>query len=298
MKKRALGTTGLDVTPIGLGGFPFGGVNLAAGWDPFTLEGRAIAISTIHRAIARGINYLDTAPSYGNGHSESLFGEAIEGLRDRVVLATKCPWNVDRKAVVDSVEASLRRLRVDQVDLMQFHGGMFTADDVAHIVHGGPLDALRQLRDAGKIRFIGFTCEEPWTARPLIASGAFDVVQLRYNLIYQSAALHALPEARDRGMGVTVMRPLTSGILQRTVQFLEPTRRIEDVYALCLKFVLADSRVHVANVGMRWPTEVDHNVDMAEQFIPPIDIADMPRLTAGIYQAQDMDAGKAGPRVV
>jgi len=124
------------------------------------------------------------------------------------------------------------------------------------------------------------------------------VVQLRYNLIYQSAALHALPEARDRGMGVTVMRPLTSGILQRTVQFLEPTRRIEDVYALCLKFVLADSRVHVANVGMRWPTEVDHNVDMAEQFIPPIDIADMPRLTAGIYQAQDMDAGKAGPRVV
>ncbi len=66
--------------------------------------------------------------------------------------------------------------------------------------------SLRRAREAGKVRFIGFTAEEPWTARPLIASGAFDVVQLRYNLIYQSDALHALTDARDAGLGVAVMR--------------------------------------------------------------------------------------------
>jgi predicted aldo/keto reductase-like oxidoreductase len=121
--------------------------------------------------------------------------------------------------------------------------------------------------------------------------GRFDVVQLRYNLIYQGAALHALPEARAAGMGVAVMRSMTSGILlQREVCLLEPTREIAKVYELAVKFVLADSRVHVANVGMRWPAEVDRNVDLVETFEPPADMAEMPRLTAGIYAAEDADA--------
>jgi predicted aldo/keto reductase-like oxidoreductase len=191
---------------------------------------------------------------------------------------------------VRSLEDSLRRLRTDHVDILQLHGGMFTADDVRHILEGGPLDGLRQARDQGKTRFIGFTAEEPWTARPLIASGAFDVVQLRYNLIYQSAALHALNDARDAGLGVAVMRPMTSGILQRILGFLKPEWPSEDIYAAALQFVLSDSRVHVANVGMRWPDEVDRNVDLVEGFSPPTDFADLPRLTAGIYRVQDEEA--------
>jgi aryl-alcohol dehydrogenase-like predicted oxidoreductase len=79
------------VSPIGLGGFPFGGVNRAAGWDPFSSEGRKMAVATIHRALERGINYLDTAPGYGEGNSESIFGQALRGRRAGVVLATKCP---------------------------------------------------------------------------------------------------------------------------------------------------------------------------------------------------------------
>src|SRR5215831_18077595 len=174
---------------------------------------------------------------------------------------------------------------------MQLHGGMFTAENVAHILERGPLDALRKAREQGKVRFLGFTCEEPWTARPLIASGQFDVVQLRYNLIYQSAALHALDEARDAGLGVAVMRPMTSGILQRTLRFLKPEWPAEEVYEVALRFVLADSRVHVANVGMRWPYEVDRNVDLVERFVPPLDVAALPRLTAGIYRAEDDENG-------
>ncbi len=295
METRLFGRTEITVTPIGLGGYPFGGVNRAAGWNPFTSEGRKRAIATIHRALERGINYVDTAPGYGNGNSEIIFGEALAGSsrRERVTLATKCPWSGSAEDVVASVEQSLRRLRTDVIDVIQFHGGMFTAEQVRHILDEGPLDALRRLRDDGKVRFLGFTCEEPWTARPLIASGAFDVVQLRYNLIYQGAALHALNEARDQRLGVAVMRPMTSGILQRTLRFLKPEWPEAEVYELALKYVLCDSRVHVANVGMRWPHEVDRNVDLVESFRPPegFDVATLPRLTAGIYRAADEEAG-------
>jgi aryl-alcohol dehydrogenase-like predicted oxidoreductase len=298
MERRPFGKTGLRVAPIGLGGYPFGGVNRAAGWDPFTAEGRRVAIATVHRALERGITYVDTAPSYGDGNSESIFGEALAegGRRQRVTLATKCRWNVSAAEVVRSVEASLRRLRTDVIDVIQFHGGMFTEEDVRHILSRGPLEGLHRLRQQGKVRFLGFTCEEPWTARPLIASGAFDVAQLRYNLIYQGAALHALNEARDRGLGVAVMRPLTSGILQRTLRFLKPEWPEAEVYELALKYVLSDSRVHVANVGMRWPQEVERNVALAESFRPPFDAADLPRLTAGIYRAADEEAGASNTR--
>jgi aryl-alcohol dehydrogenase-like predicted oxidoreductase len=83
------GKTGLQVGRLALGGYPFGGVNKARGWDPFTAEGRKTAIATVHAATDAGINYIDTAPSYGNGNSESIIGEALLGRRDRVVIATK-----------------------------------------------------------------------------------------------------------------------------------------------------------------------------------------------------------------
>ena len=292
MEQRSLGATGLSVTPIGLGGYPFGGVNRAAGWDPFTPEGRRTAIATVHRAIERGITLVDTAASYGDGNSEEIIGEALssEGRRAKVTLATKCRWNGSGADVIASAEASLGRLRTDVLDVLQLHGGMFTEENVRHILEGGPLDGLRRLCDDGKVRFIGFTCEEPWTARPLIAAGAFDVVQLRYNLIYQGAALHALNEAREQRMGITVMRPMTSGMLQRTLRFLKPEWDEGDVYEVALKYVLSDSRVHAANVGMRWPHEVDRNVDLVESFTPPFDMADLPRLTAGIYKTADEEA--------
>jgi aryl-alcohol dehydrogenase-like predicted oxidoreductase len=290
MIPRAFGRTGLWVSPIGLGGFPFGGINRAAGWDPFTPEGRRTAIATVHRALDRGITYLDTAPSYGQGNSESIFGEALAGRRVSVTLATKCGWDLDAEGVLHSLEDSLGRLRTDYVDVLQLHGGMFTDEDVRHILQRGPLEGLQRAREEGKVRFIGFTAEEPWTARPLIASGAFDVVQLRYNLIYQAAALHALDEARDAGLGVAVMRPMTSGILQRILRFLKPEWSADEIYAVALRFVLSDSRVHVANVGMRWPAEVDRNVDLAEAFRPVADFADLPRLTAGIYRIEDEEA--------
>ncbi|MCK4276643.1 MAG: aldo/keto reductase, partial [Phycisphaerae bacterium] len=273
---------------IALGGFPFGGVNRARDWDPFTPGGRSTAIATVQAAVDAGINYIDTAPGYGDGNSESIIGEAIQGQRDRVVLATKVGYRgLSPQDVTASVEASLRRLRTDVIDVIQFHGGMYESEDVHRILNEGLLDAMRALRDKGLVRFLGFTTEEPWTARPLIVGAQFDMVQMRYNLIYQSAALHALNEARQADMGIAVMRPMTSGFLQRIARYLAPQWSAKDIYEMALKFVLSDSRVHVANIGMRWPEEVAANVALAESFQAAFDMANLPRSTAGIYKTED-----------
>src|SRR5436305_479053 len=135
------GRTGLTVTRLGMGGYPFGGVNEAAGWNPFTPQGRATAIATIRHALDSGITYFDTAPGYGEGNSESIYGEALDGATAPYALATKCPWSrVGAAEVISSVEASLRRLRRDCVDVVQLHGGMYSEADARHILEDGPLD--------------------------------------------------------------------------------------------------------------------------------------------------------------
>lgn len=287
------GKTELQVTRLALGGFPFGGVNLARDWDPFTPEGRAQAVETIHAALDAGITLFDTAPGYGDGNSESIVGEALKGRRDAITLATKVGYRGSAADVRASVEASLRRLDTDVIDVIQFHGGMYTEEEVRHVFDDGLVAMLETLRAEGKVRFLGFTVEEPWTARPLIASGAFDVMQVRYNLIYQAAALHVLNQAQEADMGISVMRPMTSGIFQRLTHYLAPAwQEAHDLYEVALKFVLSDSRVHVANVGMRWPHEVAANVAVASTFEPPFDMAALPRMTAHIYKTEDEMAGR------
>lgn len=289
------GKTGLTVARLGLGGFPFGGVNEAAGWNPFTPEGREAAIATIRYAVEQGIDYFDTAPGYGDGNSESIYGEALAPVRAPYTLATKCPWqNVGAAEVRASVEASLQRLRRETVDVLQFHGGMFTEADARHILENGPLEALTQLRAEGKVRFLGFSCEEPFTALPLLASGAFDVVQLRYNLLNHQAAEHALPKAKAADVGVAIMRPMTSGILQRILRDIAPEwPAAKDPYEVCLRFVLSDPRVHTALVGARWPHEIDRNIELVETISPEVDLSAVPLRTAGIYQEADAAARKS-----
>jgi len=296
METVRFGNTGLIVSRLGLGGYPFGGVNKVHNWDPFTPAGGAVAIATINLALDRGITYIDTAPSYGDGNSERLIGEVMRTRRDECVLATKVGWQgLDKQAVLASVDASLRRLQTDHVDVIQFHGGMFTAEDRDHILDGGPLAALQELRASGKVRFIGLAAEEPWTARQFLDTGLFDMVQVAYNLIYQAAALHLLRDTAQRGTGVVSMRSMTSGIFQRLAQQLAPEwQEGRDVYTVCLQFLLADLRVHVVNVGMRWPEEVDRNVRIVEEFVAPLDVAQLPRLTAGIYHLEDTEQAPQG----
>ncbi len=290
MKTNILGRTGLPVSSIALGGAPFGYKHVKADWDPWSSEGRRTAIATINRALDAGITYLDVAPLYGNGHSETLCGEVMRTRRAECILASKVWFELDKQGTIDSVHDSLRRLQTGYIDVLQVHGRMYTQADYDHVVHGGPLDALRSLKEQNKIGFIGITTEEPWTVLPFLAQGEFDVFQIAYNFIYQAASRHFLIEAAKANAGVVTMRTMTSGVLQRAAQYLAPEwQAARDLYEVSLKFVLSDSRVHSALTGMRWPDEVDRNVRIAEEWVPPIDFASLPRLTVGVYQADDAE---------
>lgn len=288
MQRRKLGRTGLDVSPIAIGGAAFSYVHRSTGWDPLSDDGRKVVYATLNTALDRGINYIDTAPAYGNGHSETLIGEVLKTRRDDCVLASKVWYELDYQGVIDSVHASLGRLQTDHIDLMQVHGRMYTPAEVEHVLHGGPLDALLALRAAGKIGHIGITSEEPWTVLPFLEHEVIEVYQIAYNLIYQAAARHFLIAAAKANAGVVTMRTMTSGIFQREMSFLAPGwQPAHDLYEVALKFVLSDSRVHAGIVGMRWPHEVERNARLLEGWEPPLDFATMPRLTFEVYQAED-----------
>lgn len=288
MDKRTLGRTGLQVSPIAIGGAAFTYVHKSTGWDPMSEDGRKIVYATLNTALDQGINYVDTAPAYGNGYSETLVGEVMKTRRKDCVLASKVWYELDHKGVIDSVHQSLQRLNTDHIDIMQIHGRMYTPAEVGHILKGGPLDALRELRAAGKIGHIGITTEEPWTVIPFLQIEDVEVFQVAYNIIYQAAARHFLIEAAKVNAGVVSMRTMTSGIFQREAGFLAPEwQGARDLYEVSLKFVLADSRVSAGIVGMRWPHEVERNIGLIRGWKPPVDFATMPRLTFEVYKAED-----------
>ncbi|WP_274649764.1 aldo/keto reductase [Paenibacillus humicola] len=299
MKYTTFGRTGMTVSRLAVGGYPFSGVNKAQGWDPYSPQGRADAVRVVHAALDAGINYVDTAPSYGSGHSESIIGDALQGRRDKVVLATKVAWpsswaDIGKEGVMRGVEESLRRLKTDYVDVIQFHGGVYSHEDTQNLLNAGPMEALQTLREQGKVRWLGVTTEDAHSIMELTGTGLFDMAQINYNLIYQNPALHFLNRAKELQLGIAVMRPMTSGILQRLLEHLAPQLlETEDIYKLCLKFLLSDSRVHLLNVGARWPEEVERNVRFLESFEPEFDIAELPRFTGKIYESDDLRKGMA-----
>ncbi len=288
MQKRKLGRTGLDVSPIAIGGAAFSYVHGSMGWDPMSEDGRKVVYETLNTALDRGINYVDTAPAYGDGYSETLIGEVMKTRRKDCVLASKVWYELDHQGVIDSVHASLKRLQTDHIDILQVHGRMYSPTEVEHVLNGGPLDALLELRAAGKIGHIGITSEEPWTVIPFLEHETIEVYQIAYNIIYQAAARHFLIEAGKANAGVVTMRTMTSGIFQREMSVLAPEwQAAHDLYEVALKFVLSDSRVHAGIVGMRWPHEVEQNVRLLDGWEPPVDFATMPRLTFEVYKAED-----------
>jgi aryl-alcohol dehydrogenase-like predicted oxidoreductase len=279
MKYRRLGRTGLDVSEIGFGGAPAGLPNYLGRWDPAAEEAARSVEDAIAHAVERGINYFDTAPGYGKGLSEEMFGRALEPHRERVILASKVKVGTANE-VVASVEASLRRLRVDQLDVIQFHGTWYTDAEVdAMLAPGGALEGLKRVRDRGLARFIGFTTEGAnGPASRLLATGEFDVLQLCYNLIFQhpydpSRQAGLMYEAEAQGAGVVVMRPLTSGTFQRWITGVFPeVEQHVDLPKALLSFVLSNPLVDCAIVGMRSRARVDANCAIAEDESARIDV--------------------------
>lgn len=265
MEYRRLGRTNLNVSCVGFGGAPMGLDNYL---EPYEAQkSRDVVIDSLHTALDKGLNYIDTAQGYGNGLGESIIGTVLKERRQEAYIATKVPSNLGYDDVIRSVDASLKHLQTDYIDVMQFHGGYLTEEDYKRIVNDGPLDALKVCQVQGKIRFIGITNEVPdhvllWSIR----SGFFDVIQVRYNLFYQGAADPIIPEAAKHDVGVVVMRPLTSQSLYRFMKRVAP-ESLETVnpHQIALDFVLSNPDVSVAICGMRTIREVLDNVSTVDE---------------------------------
>jgi aryl-alcohol dehydrogenase-like predicted oxidoreductase len=274
-----LGRTDLSVSEIGFGGAPAGLRNYLGTWDPARPESARRVEAAIERAVEKGINYFDTAPGYGDGLSEEMFGRALQPYRDRVFIATKIRAS-DASGMRQSLEQSLERLQTDHVDVLQYHGTWFDEPEVERILRrGGILSGLQALRAEGLTRFIGFTSEgDDGPVSRMIGTGEFDVMQICYNLIFQ----HPYEPGQRRGviyqakalhMGIVVMRPLTSGIFQRWIRGVFPdVDRHVDLPKALLSFVLSNPLADVAVIGMRSAERVEANCAAAEDLSGRIDL--------------------------
>jgi aryl-alcohol dehydrogenase-like predicted oxidoreductase len=214
MHTKQLGKSDLAITPIGVGTWAIGGSGWEFGWG--TQDDRD-SISAIREAIDLGVNWIDTAAVYGLGHSEEVVARALEGMRQKPYVFTKCSmvWN-DRHEIghslkADSVrrecEASLRRLRVDAIDLYQVHW----PNPDAEIEEGWT--ALAQLKDEGKIRHLGVSNFDVSQMKRAQAIAPIASLQPHYSLLNRRIEAEILPYAASQRIGVIAYSPMASGLL-------------------------------------------------------------------------------------
>lgn len=202
-----LGKTGFKVSKIGLGGAPLGG-----DYGETTDE---IVTRVIDRALDLGINFIDTAPLYGQGESERRIGKALKGKRDDVIIASKAVMRGDPytyENTIKSVEDSLRRLQTDYIDLIQLHELEQTTYEQAI---NETLPAFRKLKEQGKVRAIGVNAGNLDLLMPFLRENAVDTIQTyaNYTLVDYTAKDELLPLAKEKHIGVIHGSPLAMGIL-------------------------------------------------------------------------------------
>ena len=214
MATATLGSTGLEITRIGFGAWAIGGGGWQFGWGPQDDEE---SIAAIHRALARGVNWIDTAAVYGFGHSEEVVGRAIAGLERRPHVFTKgglleglgrrVVFNLHRDSIRREAEASLARLGVDAIDLYQIHWPNPDED----IEEGW--SALKELKDEGLVRHIGVSNFSVEQMRRISVIAPVETLQPEYSLIARESEPEILPFAEREGTGVIVYSPMGSGLL-------------------------------------------------------------------------------------
>jgi len=204
---RTLGRTGERVSAIGLGGWHFGRPELS----------EAESIRIIRAAVDAGINFLDNSWDYNEGRSEVHMGKALrDGYRERVFLMTKIDGQT-RKAAAQQIEECLRRLQTDVIDLLQFHEIIRMEDPGRIFAPGGALEAAFEAREAGKVRYLGFTGHKSPTIHLRMLETAarhgfrFDTVQMPLNVLdahFDSFEKRVLPVLIREKIGVLGMKPL------------------------------------------------------------------------------------------
>lgn len=203
---RRFGNTGLYVTCLCLGGYHVG----AAARD----DGESTGIKLIQEAIDSGIQFLDNAWDYHDGYAEEVMGKAIKDRRDKVFLMTK-NCGRDRKQTEKCLDDSLRRLKVDYLDLWQFHEINYD-NDPEMIFQNGAIDAAIKARKAGKVKFIGFTGHKHPSIHLKMLKMPFewDSIQMPINVcdsFYRSFARHVVPACRAEGVACIGMKSMGGG---------------------------------------------------------------------------------------
>ena len=215
MKTKVLGNSGLAITTIGFGAWAIGG-DWAFGWGA---QDDKESIAAIHRALEQGVNWIDTAPVYGLGHSEEVVARALSEWKGaRPYVFTKCGmlWNdkgeisysLHAKSVRHECDASLRRLKTEVIDLYQIH---WTADDLNETVEGW--NTLAALQKEGKVRWIGLSNATVEEMQKLQTLARITSLQPPYSLIRRDVESAQLPWCKKENVGVIVYSPMASGLL-------------------------------------------------------------------------------------
>jgi len=272
MQKRRLGRTDLQVSRIGFGGIPI-----------IALSKRE-AESVVTYAFEQGITYFDTARAYGD--SEEKIGAALKGVRDKVVIATKVPWQRTKADAANvGLKQSLRNLQTDRIDLVQLHG--IDSEELLRKVTGpdGSLAALKKAKSEGKVDYVGITGHNPHVLEKAVRTAAFDTVLVPLNVLDRRATETLFSVAKELDVGIIAMKTMGGcahplEYPQREARFLgkpkddwpdssefishfgkegiERTKRT-------LRFVLAHD-IDTLIPGFRSTEEVDYGLKIADGF--------------------------------
>lgn len=248
MQLRQLGTTDLHISPLGFGSWAAGGGGWAYGWGP---QDDADTVAAIHSALELGVNWIDTAPVYGLGHSEEVVAKALEGRADQALVFTKCGmvWNgtgqihhsLKTASIRKECEDSLRRLKRDRIDLYQIHWPNPDED----IEEGWA--TLAKLKEEGKLRWIGVSNFSPAQLARARAIAPVASLQPAYSMLRRAIEPELMPTCARHGIGILAYSPMQAGLLtgamtrvrvqslpeddwrRRTAEFQEPrlTKNLE-----------------------------------------------------------------------
>ncbi len=308
LEKRNLGKSGLAVTAMGIGLWAMGGSD----WGPADDRDSLAAIDS---AVEAGINFFDTSDVYGDGHSEELLGRAMQGRRDRFIVATTIGWRgfdgqhgrtaydtVDK--LVAGVESNLHRLETDHIDVIQSHINF--RDPTMEIF----LEGFRRLKQAGKVRAYGVSTSDFDYLKAFNADDRCTALQIDYSLLNRTPEAEIFPYCREHNIGVIVRGPLAMGILAGKFNadtrfdpddfrlnwqsvpeqhriFLEDLAKVErlrplaqgrTLAQLALQFTLAHPAVSAVIPGARNADQLNANVGAA--LLPPLTSSELAGIDA------------------
>jgi predicted aldo/keto reductase-like oxidoreductase len=261
---RAFGKTGHKLPILGYGGAAL----IKAAGSPLSTEDR---VKLVRYVYDRGVRYFDTAGNYGE--SQTILGRGLKGIRSNVFLVTKVE-TTDAGQVRKAVEKALGELQTDYLDAILIHGtpGLEQMSvQQAMKVHA----ELVKLRDRRVARFIGFSAHSYFDkALGLISSGGFDLCMLSYgylprgyNQVFSARMVElrnaCVAKAHARGMGIVAMKVVGGGVLGAWCGYVVPKfdkKRLKQLPAAAIRYVLDDKRVHILNIGMRLKQEIDANI--------------------------------------